>query len=197
MADRVIAWRGWPLACVCFAATNAAMAVVALLAFDRGSNHQTAKGAVAAARATSVVARRCALCTGTFVLVAVACNIGQLSYAAVAGSLVPYYAELGFDAQTAALLAGPLTAAPNLFAKLGFGRLSDTWLGPCRAFVLGNFAPAETAACSNNVARVLSVPVPLLRCVSMIVPLCLFLFLPVCVILIEVWRLSSLQTLQC
>eukprot|EP01043_Picozoa_sp_COSAG02_P060603 COSAG02_NODE_7953_length_2773_cov_2.439043_3_plen_182_part_00 len=66
---------------------------------------------------------------------AIPVNIGMLSYAAVGGSLVPYFAGCGFAEGDAALLAGPLLAIPNLIGKLGFGRIADTRLGPLRTFV--------------------------------------------------------------
>ena len=78
------------------------------------------------------------LCTVTFCLFAASCNIGQLCYAAVGGSLVPYFTGTGFSEGDAALLAGPLLAAPNLVGKLGFGRLSDgdKTGGPLQTFQL-------------------------------------------------------------
>ena len=120
-ADFVITSSGWPAACVMFASTNAFALLVALALFD--VDHKPAPP-----RAGKGCCR--GLCDGTFLLVATACNIGQLSYAAAGGSLVPFLAESGLQPSDAALLAGPVVAIPNILGKLGFGRLADSCLGP-------------------------------------------------------------------
>jgi MFS family permease len=102
-ADAVISSYGWPTACLMFALTNAMAVVVALLAFDSqpaGAKPALSTATAAAAGKTASGRRSCCgsgggggggggICTVTFALVATACNIGQLSYAAVGGSLVP------------------------------------------------------------------------------------------------------------
>lgn len=149
-ASTVINSYGWPTACLMFALTNMAAAVVALLSFDtRLAGTRPVPPKVGA---RPVGTTRCCrgaatgtICTATFALVATACNVGQLSYAAVGGSLVPckfeFYAasssdrrlichvlnlcavfiESGFSASSAALLAGPVTAVPNTLGKLLLG----------------------------------------------------------------------------
>ena len=127
-ADFVIAGSGWPAACVMFASTNAFALLVALALFDvehKPAPPRAGKGCC-----------RGRLCDGTFLLVATACNIGQLSYAAAGGSLVPFLAESGLQPSDAALLAGPVVAIPNILGKLGFGRLADSRLGAPFTFAI-------------------------------------------------------------
>ena len=110
-ASTVINGYGWPTACLMFALTNMAAAVIALLSFDtRLAGTRLAPpnaGESAGARQVGTCCCRGAatgsICTVMFVLVAIACNLGQLSYAAVGGSLVPckleFYAASCTDRQ--------------------------------------------------------------------------------------------------
>ena len=99
-ASTMISSFGWPTACIMFALTNMVAAIVALLSFDDhlvGSRPGATRAATAAVPAGKRPVSTCCckrtgtagVCTIMFALVALACNIGQLSYAAVGGSLVP------------------------------------------------------------------------------------------------------------
>ena len=137
LSEHVIARSGWEAACFMFAGLQVAVAVLAALTFPHNPAKNTdSDGARGGAKGHGGNDGDSGLFTVTFCLFAAACNCGQLCYAAVGGSLVPYYANIGFSEKDAALLAGPLLAVPNLIGKLGFGRLSDSGKtgGPIRTF---------------------------------------------------------------
>ena len=136
-SEHVIDKHGWKTACFMFAACHVVVALLAAMTFRSGvvsKDRSRDNGAAATTAPASVTGGGAVVCTITFGLFAAACNFGQLCYAAVAGSLVPYYADNHFSEKDAALLAGPLLAVPNLIGKLGFGRLSDSRLGALRTF---------------------------------------------------------------
>ena len=77
-AEAVISSKGWRTACLMFAATNLIAVLIAVSAFS-GNAAKPAATAAAAAGAE----KEPSIFNSTFVIFAIACNIGQLSYAAV------------------------------------------------------------------------------------------------------------------